>query len=658
MKDREGLDLTHGSSKGSAKADRRRNRDLDYRTFFRAKSRTSRPLTHEFSVALDAWLTEKGLPAQKLQAGITRFDANHVGSLVEKRRQDSSILQKFTLVETRESPGRSPDIWQTEILLSQERFGEADMLIHVTDPRKAGSPNQKLGATGVPRFVRRFLSAVDVFDGMVPLREEATTLSLEDEQLLIDMICDVDRRLPVVVAPAADLESMSAYYNKIERVTYKMIGQAGIFVLASDLVDSLSGEIGFADLPRGGLRVFPPNFDPASATDARQSYFLTGEELQARAEERVKGHWAWMARAAGNSLRLPKKAQKDFVEVSQHNQAQLLTEIDRLLEAQPQIQKAQRVSQNRTAITDNHGVQSEAGPDAPQSSPERSSVSDAGLSAALEESFRGESFVERIQTIGDEATLQESLRMCIEMACEYPNAIAMLEAVKDSQSSASTDPTSISEDEFFTMWEEKEMLEDELKQARNELLVAQRQGRYWKNQITIHDAWHKVGQAPAVSDLREDFTSVIEHANELEFIDFTGNTDHALDLDESQEGPAAANNAHSALEALNDYARAKDDDRFTRGGIREFMQNPPDGYDSISSHKFAASESEQVKCNPRFMQARTFPMPNGEEVRMLMHVKLGQGSLAPRMHLFDDTANSGKIVVGYIGRHLPSNLST
>ena len=68
--------------------------------------------------------------------------------------------------------------------------------------------------------------------------------------------------------------------------------------------------------------------------------------------------------------------------------------------------------------------------------------------------------------------------------------------------------------------------------------------------------------------------------------------------------------------------------------------------------------SEQVKCNPRFMQARTFPMPNGEEVRMLMHVKLGQGSLAPRMHLFDDTANSGKVVVGYIGRHLPSNLST
>ena len=355
---------------------------------------------------------------------------------------------------------------------------------------------------------------------------------------------------------------------------------------------------------------------------------------------------------------MPKKVQKDFLEVSQHNQSQLLKEIDRLLEAQPQVQKAQRVSENRIAVTDSHGVQSEADSEVAHSRPERSAVVDAGLSAALESSFVGEGFVERVQAIGDEATLQESLRMCIEMACEYPNAIAMLEAVKDSQSSASADSTSISEDEFFAMWEEKEGLEDELKQVRHELLAAQRQGRYWKIRISSLDAWKEVGQAPVVSDLREDFTSVIEHANELEFIDFTGNADHALDLDESQEGPAAANSAHAALEALNDYAQAKDDGRFTNGGIREYMKNPPEGCDTISSHKFAASESEQVKCNPRFTQARTFPMPNGEEALMLMHVKLGQGSLAPRMHLFDDTANSGKIVVGYIGRHLPSNLST
>ena len=42
---------------------------------------------------------------------------------------------------------------------------------------------------------------------------------------------------------------------------------------------------------------------------------------------------------------------------------------------------------------------------------------------------------------------------------------------------------------------------------------------------------------------------------------------------------------------------------------------------------------------------------------MQAHLKLSNGSLAPRLYFYDDTGkdgNTGKVHVGYIGPHLPT----
>ncbi len=45
----------------------------------------------------------------------------------------------------------------------------------------------------------------------------------------------------------------------------------------------------------------------------------------------------------------------------------------------------------------------------------------------------------------------------------------------------------------------------------------------------------------------------------------------------------------------------------------------------------------------------------GGRVFMSEHLKLGQyRSVAPRLHFFHDGRNTGKVYVGYIGRHLPN----
>lgn len=51
-------------------------------------------------------------------------------------------------------------------------------------------------------------------------------------------------------------------------------------------------------------------------------------------------------------------------------------------------------------------------------------------------------------------------------------------------------------------------------------------------------------------------------------------------------------------------------------------------------------------------------MNHDEEIRMAAHFKpTWTDTFAPRMHYFDDTDGTGKIYVGYIGRHLTNTKS-
>ena len=56
---------------------------------------------------------------------------------------------------------------------------------------------------------------------------------------------------------------------------------------------------------------------------------------------------------------------------------------------------------------------------------------------------------------------------------------------------------------------------------------------------------------------------------------------------------------------------------------------------------------------------REFPVPAelapDDTVFMGAHFKIARkGLISPRMHYYDDTGQSGKIYVGYIGKHLPN----
>ncbi|MEV4388267.1 hypothetical protein AB0J68_21550 [Micromonospora sp. NPDC049580] len=142
---------------------------------------------------------------------------------------------------------------------------------------------------------------------------------------------------------------------------------------------------------------------------------------------------------------------------------------------------------------------------------------------------------------------------------------------------------------------------------------------------------------------------------------FTGDRGLALDLDEHAAHSNWSQLAWQAMLAMADYARARRDG-WSGGDFKFWCETPAEGGRVISAGKVARDESQTVRNNRRFAQQRTLPVPPGVDPRgrvfMGAHVRLGTlATVSPRLHFHDDSAGSGAIYIGYVGRHL-SNTAT
>ena len=163
-------------------------------------------------------------------------------------------------------------------------------------------------------------------------------------------------------------------------------------------------------------------------------------------------------------------------------------------------------------------------------------------------------------------------------------------------------------------------------------------------------------EPPAVSSFDELFVYASEFLPYLWLNEETRST--AVQLNERPEGMYWAQLAWSALEALNDYAHAKNDDQVV-GDFYTYCVNAPAGWRSIPPGQVAMHESESTMQNSVMREARAFRVPStvhtDELLVMEPHIKVvKKGSAVPRIHFFDDTQGwTRKILVGYVGPHLP-----
>jgi len=147
----------------------------------------------------------------------------------------------------------------------------------------------------------------------------------------------------------------------------------------------------------------------------------------------------------------------------------------------------------------------------------------------------------------------------------------------------------------------------------------------------------------------------------LTFVEFTGDRDALLALDQSPEATTWVRSSWEILRAMQSYADAKTAGTFA-GDFKMWCEDPPSDSYVISPGKVARGESETVKNRARWRHEREFPVPAAvnlsQRIFMGSHIRVGaSGQISPRLYFHDAMAMTSRIYVGYIGRHLTNTLT-
>lgn len=195
-----------------------------------------------------------------------------------------------------------------------------------------------------------------------------------------------------------------------------------------------------------------------------------------------------------------------------------------------------------------------------------------------------------------------------------------------------------------------------------ELSETERQLRHAQNLLVAMG--HKDCTDAVLAELPADvmprsFDELLRRLNELSSIEFTGDPAKALELDARNSDGAWAEQCWKALLALNDYAELSRAGRF-EGHIESYLMATPFGQHGFSARRHARIETAEVANTAKYRRPRMLPVPKEVDptgkAYMEAHFKISQsGTVSPRMHYLDDTARTGRIYVGYIGRHLPTS---
>ncbi|MEU8310339.1 hypothetical protein AB0C84_42895 [Actinomadura sp. NPDC048955] len=196
-------------------------------------------------------------------------------------------------------------------------------------------------------------------------------------------------------------------------------------------------------------------------------------------------------------------------------------------------------------------------------------------------------------------------------------------------------------------------------QAEEELADAVRDRARLARLAACSDA----SQNPRSRDIHEpdpaDFGALIDAARDrftLLDVDALA-TDLACTLDHFPQAAAWRRRAWDALSTLEAYAQARSHQEPVSDLLAYCRSGAPEV--SIATSIIALGEYERVRSDERYRRARTFPVPADVDPRgeafFGAHIRLGPGRPpAPRMHFLDDTSNTGRIYIGYIGPHLPN----
>ena len=650
------------------------------------------------------------------EEGIYRFGEltswkGSVADIVATKLTETSEDKHYErqLLEMVERTGDGHQQWTMRIFAmhaTKESHYRDVLWIEVTPPR-----DSELDAKP-PRLVRQLISEGNCYDRGMPLSESLQSIS-DDRQVeeLIGWIRDERRRASVVVAAPltdgsgeGDLVAKCRWKEILGSLTKDSLGCASYFLLTPDAYRQFRERIGEeCVMPRGSLRTYLPGFRPDDPTDRFRHRVLSAAILLRGYDEKNKRfrpelsaiiartpcEYLWEKGLDKELRRAQAPLDKKRLTVPTFYPLRKATESAELLDERVR----QRVAESLSVLSHEAvlPVEESSKPELvkPEGAAPGAHVSDGSGSAVVAEPApqRSESphlawyeplrrLIRRFlpsfspRTPADltsgvmalSSGLDSMNRTYEELSSERDKLSGELQAAKELLDGAADDS-----EEIRTLKEDYDNLDRELSEAQEERENLARRNQYLEWKV----------KNPGATDVERDFveeqldarpTCMSEFFDRMTLGSFDTVTNYVVlsDPDGMMEDilklDALASSRYAAefwnyVLVLRDYMRAREAGDFAGGNVHDYLANPPEGYRTCSAARHKSNESETVKGNEKMRRERTRPVPRevdpSGEIEMWAHFAPTHcDQNAPRMYYYADTKTTGKVYIGYIGRHL------
>jgi len=595
-----------------------------------------------------SWLALKGYGLAAVAPGVHEIPGHAQLVVTELHPRDGSRSLRYRLTESSSAGG-----WVTTVTVHRDGTEDDWVWVDVgappSAPGPAASPKRLVKDvdaadawwTGVPHMVRVILSAADAHDGEMILPARPALVTVADVDGLISAICDPGRRgAALVAAPIPDVP-VPRMIDHVERLTRECVGLAGIYVLDTGAAAKL--EESFApshSVPLGAVRTFLPEVDPASAVDARRHRVLLARTIAEQAPGKLAHLLGRAIRSRALDLPLPSR----------------VAQVDRLLsreEPATVLRAIQETSPDPLARRLGGGAAGLA----PSGQAATTAVREVAIAGELLTSLVNEfqSGASRADPGGPDdmtARFRELLAEGRGVLRGHREISRRLAALQDMLEDVEDDRDLIRarlEDEQLDHAEtQAELLKAKLELDRLRGILS-RAGRVDQTRAAVAAA-----QSPG------SFAELLERLEQhvLSCVIFTGDPKNALELDDFDPLGTWAAKSWDVLRVLDGYAAARRRGEFSKG-VHAYLGHTPPGRPGYPPGAHSTQESEPVERSPKLRKLRVFPVPAGLHpdgvIFMDAHFKIARkGLVSPRIYYHDDTSQTGKIYVGYIGKHLPN----
>lgn len=595
--------MSHVAERVDISAESRR----DYRAFMRSGNASA--VLETVEDAFRSWLTRKGIALDERGAGNTRDGREAAASMYALEDGQHGLVQ----CKLAEGGGES-EVWSTDLLASSEGWLQLSV----------GSSQGTYA--GVPNIAKELMRRLDLRDANLELRDEVRMWDVAELDQLVELLLSPDRNgLVLVAGTGPDPTLFDAYRDRLPKWIGEAYGLAQMISLTPQATLGLEKRLeGHAPQP-WTIRTYYPGLRLGSESDARRHRYLTVGTLATQSDHRISKLLGNVARNYAATRDVPLEvveARRLFVRAdAQRTLNRLATVAERATEPPPTPPSSGAPDFGSTGVVspeDLDSVRGLLGVDTLTASSVAKVIDE--LRREIPESVQGE--------------LQSTEDLVYEQ-------ISRIEELED----ANRGLMAISEDDELNRADMLDEL-DSLRARVKWLQVKLNEAEDFESPFAAVPAEY-LTEYPASC---EDLVLGLQEGDVI----FTGDLGEVRDVDQADSFQACVREATRCVSSLREYVRARRDGKAS-SGVHHFLSHLPEGYDGVSVGKHAQGESGYTRT--RYGNERVFPVPASVTetgyVLMIAHFKLAQiGRFSPRMHYFDDTAGSGRVYIGYLGRHL------